>query len=49
MAALSMVIIAAIIGGTADIGWEVLYYVRKLSRAEFSCRISNCFDGDNNR
>ena len=25
MAALSMVIIAAIIGGTADIGWEVLY------------------------
>ena len=29
MAALSMVIIAAIIGGTADIGWEVLYYIRK--------------------
>ena len=24
-----MVIIAAIIGGTADIGWEVLYYIRK--------------------
>ncbi len=29
MAAFSMVIIAAIIGGTADIGWEVLYYIRK--------------------
>ncbi len=29
MAALSMVIIAAIIGGTADIGWQVLYYIRK--------------------
>ena len=29
MASLSMVIIAAIIGGTADIGWEVLYYIRK--------------------
>ena len=29
MAASSMVIIAAIIGGTADIGWEVLYYIRK--------------------
>ena len=29
MASLSMVIIAAIIGGTADIGWQVLYYIRK--------------------
>ena len=32
MASLSMVIIASIIGGTADIGWEVLVYLRK---AEF--------------
>jgi len=32
MASLSMVIIASIIGGTADIGWEVLVYIRK---AEF--------------
>ncbi len=32
MAALSMVIIASIIGGTADIGWEVISKVRK---AEF--------------
>ena len=29
MASLSMVIIASIIGGTADIGWEVLVYMRK--------------------
>ncbi len=29
MASLSMVIIASIIGGTADIGWEVLVYLRK--------------------
>lgn len=34
MAALSMVIIASIIGGTADIGWEVLSTIRKASFGE---------------
>ncbi len=34
MAALSMVIIAAIIGGTADIGWEVLSKMRKAAFGE---------------
>ena len=34
MASLSMVIIASIIGGTADIGWTVLYYIRKAEVGE---------------
>lgn len=34
MAALSMVIIASIIGGTADIGWEVLSTIRKAQFGE---------------
>ena len=34
MAALSMVIIASIIGGTADIGWEVLSTIRKAAFGE---------------
>ncbi|MCK5622254.1 MAG: ABC transporter permease subunit, partial [Alphaproteobacteria bacterium] len=34
MAALSMVIIASIIGGTADIGWEVLSTIRKATFGE---------------
>lgn len=34
MAALSMVIIASIIGGTADIGWEVLSRIRKAQFGE---------------
>ena len=34
MASLSMVIIASIIGGTADIGWEVLSQIRKAQFGE---------------
>ena len=34
MAAVSMVIIAAVIGGTADIGWEVLLHVRRAGFGE---------------
>ncbi len=34
MASFSMVIIASIIGGTADIGWTVLYYIRKAEVGE---------------
>jgi len=34
MASLSMVIIAAIIGGTNDIGWEVLSTIRKAQFGE---------------
>lgn len=34
MAAFSMIIIASIIGGTSDIGWEVLIHIRKANVAE---------------
>ncbi|QFT92228.1 Glycine betaine/L-proline transport system permease protein ProW [Roseovarius sp. THAF9] len=34
MAAFSMIIIASIIGGTSDIGWEVLTHIRKANVAE---------------
>ena len=46
MAALSMVIIAAIIGGTSDIGWKVLSTMRKAVRRELTGRFCDRVAGD---